>query len=124
MGCGCAHARAGAHQHGVIVHPKTLQVVRTRDSSSILRPTCFASLVNGALWVCYGAAVGDLFVWLPNGIGVVVTLGLVALTCIWPPAQARGAAAAAKTAGGASSRESSLDGLITAQLNAPLQPSL
>lgn len=113
----CRRNRACTH-----AHHGTAQVVRTRDSSSILRPTCFASLLNGALWVCYGAAVGDLYVWLPNGIGAVVTLGLLALSYAWPPRGMQQAAAA--KAGGAGSRDSSsLDCLISAQLSAPLQPS-
>lgn len=31
-----------------------LQVVRTRNSASIYRPTCIANLINAALWVAYG----------------------------------------------------------------------
>lgn len=31
-----------------------LQVVRTRNSASIYRPTCIANLANAALWVAYG----------------------------------------------------------------------
>lgn len=31
-----------------------LQVVRSRNSASIYRPTCIANLVNAALWVAYG----------------------------------------------------------------------
>jgi hypothetical protein len=35
-----------------------LQVVRTRNSASIYRPTCIANLVNAALWVTYGSVSG------------------------------------------------------------------
>lgn len=31
-----------------------MQVVRSRNSASIYRPTCVANLVNAALWVAYG----------------------------------------------------------------------
>lgn len=30
------------------------QVIRTRSSASIYRPTCLANLVNATLWVAYG----------------------------------------------------------------------
>jgi hypothetical protein len=36
------------------MHPPRLQVVRTRTSASIYRPTCIANLANAALWVAYG----------------------------------------------------------------------
>lgn len=61
------------------------QVVRARDSASIHRPTCIASLVNSALWTGYGAAaVRDPWIAAPNGAGVAITLVLLGLTLAYP----------------------------------------
>lgn len=76
-----------------------MQVVRTRNSASIYRPTCIANLANAALWVAYGVAVSDPFIWVPNGIGGVLSVFLIALTIMYsshsPASSTTGALAAA-----------------------------
>eukprot|EP00956_Cyclotella_meneghiniana_P032605 scaffold90301_cov56-Cyclotella_meneghiniana.AAC.2 len=52
-------------------------VVSTKSSKSILTPLTLAQVVNTALWSVYGLAIGDRFVYGPNGVGLV--FGLVQL---------------------------------------------
>lgn len=40
--------------HVDVLVMQLLQVVRTCNSASIYRPTCFANLANASLWVAYG----------------------------------------------------------------------
>eukprot|EP00775_Hariotina_reticulata_P011424 gene11424-11570_t len=69
-----------------------VQVVRSRSSSSIYLPTCIANLVNAALWVAYGIAVHDPFVWVPNLIGGIFAVVLITLCCIFPSQRSASAA--------------------------------
>lgn len=75
-----------------------VQVVRTRNSASIYRPTCIANLANAALWVAYGVAVSDPFIWVPNGVGGIVSVFLTSLTIMYsshtPASSTAGALAA------------------------------
>lgn len=59
-------------------------VVRTRNSASLYRPTCVMNLLNGALWVAYGIAVGDYWIYIPNGAGVVCATILLLLCAMYP----------------------------------------
>ncbi|WIA32663.1 hypothetical protein OEZ86_003464 [Tetradesmus obliquus] len=61
-----------------------LVVVRSKDSSCIYLPTCIANLVNASLWVAYGIAVKDPFIWVPNGVGGVFAVLLILLCVIFP----------------------------------------
>lgn len=53
------------------------EVVKTRDSSSILGPMTVAQVINSSLWTFYGFAVNNSFVYGPNSIAL--GLGLVQL---------------------------------------------
>jgi solute carrier family 50 protein (sugar transporter) len=57
------------------------KVVLRRNSASLYWPLSVTSCVNGSLWVAYGMAVGDLFVWGPNAIGA--ALGALQLLLVF-----------------------------------------
>jgi aspartokinase/homoserine dehydrogenase 1 len=55
-------------------------VIEKRNSASILTPFAIAQTLNCSMWTVYGvAATKDIFVWGPNGIGML--LGFVQLAC-------------------------------------------
>eukprot|EP00798_Chlamydomonas_sp_ICE-L_P006797 gene6797-30767_t len=45
------------------------KVLTTRNSASLYWPLSVMCCVNGALWIAYGLAVGDAFIWAPNVAG-------------------------------------------------------
>jgi len=53
------------------------EVLVTRSSASLYWPLCLMNVLNGSLWVGYGRATHNSFIWLPNGIGA--GLGLLQL---------------------------------------------
>ncbi|GFR43393.1 hypothetical protein Agub_g4470 [Astrephomene gubernaculifera] len=61
-----------------------LEVIRSRNSASILVPLTMMNTLNAALWTTYGVAVRDPYIWLPNGIGLVLSLMQVALRVVFP----------------------------------------
>jgi len=57
------------------------QVLRERSSASLYWPLSALVCLNSLLWVTYGAAVGDPFIFVPNGFGL--TLGIIQiLMCV------------------------------------------
>ena len=60
------------------------EVIKKRDSSSILLPLTLMNLLNAALWTIYGLATGDAYVFVPNGIGGLLSLAQVALAFLYP----------------------------------------
>jgi len=50
------------------------RVLRSRDASSVLTPLVAMNLVNGVAWTVYGLALGDPFLWAPNGFGAGLSL--------------------------------------------------
>lgn len=53
------------------------EVLMTRSSASLYWPLCMMNVLNGLLWVGYGRATHNSFIWLPNAIGA--GLGLLQL---------------------------------------------
>lgn len=49
---------------------------------------CIANLVNTLLWIGYGFAVLDPFIYVPNGIGGLFAVVLCALCLIYPKREA------------------------------------
>lgn len=49
-------------------------VLRLRDSSSIHRGTMVMSVLNCTFWLIYGLAVWDVFIYVPNGVGLILSL--------------------------------------------------
>jgi solute carrier family 50 protein (sugar transporter) len=67
------------------------EVVRTRSSASLYAPLTLAQVGNCTLWSVYGVAIGDVWVSVPNVIGLL--LGLIQATLIALfPARARASA--------------------------------
>jgi len=61
-----------------------VQVVRTRNSSSIHRRTMVMGLLNSFFWLCYGIALMDMIIFFPNVTGFI--LGIIQLTlCTFLP---------------------------------------
>jgi hypothetical protein len=51
------------------------EVIRNKDSSSLYAPTIFVNLLNGLMWFFYGLiGVPDKNVWIPNGLGAVLSV--------------------------------------------------
>lgn len=42
-------------------------VIKTRSSASLHLPLCIMNTINGVLWLIYGLALKDYFIWVPNG---------------------------------------------------------
>jgi len=59
------------------------QVLRSRNASSIYTPLTVAQCVNCATWTFYGFAVGDQWVWGPNGTGLALGTVQVLLKVIF-----------------------------------------
>ena len=59
-------------------------VIKKRDSSSILLPLTLMNLLNACLWTTYGLAIGDAYVFVPNGIGAFLSLAQLALSFLYP----------------------------------------
>ena len=60
-----------------------VSVVRTRSAKSINLPLACAQCVNGLLWLGYGLAVSDLFIWIPNAVGTCTGALLIFLLFIY-----------------------------------------
>ncbi|GFH16846.1 bidirectional sugar transporter SWEET, partial [Haematococcus lacustris] len=60
------------------------EVLRTRSAASLHAPLSAMSCVNGSLWVAYGLAVGDAFIWAPNAVGAVFGALQLLLLAIFP----------------------------------------
>jgi len=54
-------------------------VLRSRDSSSVHRETMIMSVLNCSFWFIYGLAVMDVFIYVPNGAGLILSLIQAAL---------------------------------------------
>ena len=60
-------------------------VLRTRNSASILAPLAAAQLANCAMWTTYGVlSAHDVFVWGPNGAGLLLGLAQLGLKLAFP----------------------------------------
>ncbi len=64
-------------------------VLRRRDASSIHWPLALMTVINGLLWVFYGLALSDAFIWAPNGFGAVVGGMNLMLRCLFPARKSR-----------------------------------
>ena len=63
---------------------KIATVLETKTSASIHVGTMAGSLLNGTLWFCYGVAVGDYFISVPNGFGALLGIIQMVLCLIYP----------------------------------------
>lgn len=46
-----------------------LSVINTRNAATLSWPLSIMQIINGSMWLGYGLAVQDPFIWVPNGIG-------------------------------------------------------
>ena len=58
-------------------------VVRTRSAATLHLPLAVMQIVNGGLWLGYGLAVSDPFIWVPNAIGTITGTILCALIFVF-----------------------------------------
>lgn len=61
-----------------------MTVIRTRNSSSLYAPMLALNLANALLWMCYGLAIGQTAVTIPNILGTIVSGGLLVLSFAIP----------------------------------------
>ena len=60
-------------------------VVKTRNAASVLAPLTASQVLNCLMWTVYGVfAAKDIFVWGPNGTGLVLGLVQLALKLCFP----------------------------------------
>lgn len=64
-------------------------VLRRRDASSIHWPLALMTVINGLLWVFYGFAMQDAFIWAPNAFGTLVGALNLLLRCLFPARKSR-----------------------------------
>lgn len=64
-------------------------VLRRRDASSIHWPLALMTVINGLLWVFYGLAMSDAFIWAPNAFGALVGGMNLLLRCLFPARKSR-----------------------------------
>jgi uncharacterized protein with PQ loop repeat len=63
-----------------------VEIVKTKDSSSLYVPAIIINGVNCTLWFFYGLiGINAVIVWLPNFIGLVLVAIELAMCCIYPP---------------------------------------
>jgi hypothetical protein len=60
------------------------EVLRTRNSVSLFWPLSVMAAVNGCLWMSYGLAVNDAFIWAPNAVGAFFGFVQLILICTFP----------------------------------------
>ncbi len=60
------------------------EVIQSKNSSSLHRPTLLANMCNSCLWLFYGLfALNDCYVYLPNGIGAILCCLQLSLTIVY-----------------------------------------
>jgi solute carrier family 50 protein (sugar transporter) len=62
-------------------------VLATRSAASMPASLCIMNVINGSLWVTFGAVIGDMFMLTPNVIGVALSAVQVALIIKFRPNQ-------------------------------------
>ena len=66
------------------------KVISTKDSSSINRPFAICQVLNCVTWFAYGLAISDVYIALPNFVGLLLGLAQVVLILMYraaPPAE-------------------------------------
>lgn len=61
-----------------------LTVIRTKNSASLYAPMLALNLANALLWMCYGLAIGEVAVFIPNILGTIVSGGCLILSFVIP----------------------------------------
>ncbi|KAK9810081.1 hypothetical protein WJX72_004467 [[Myrmecia] bisecta] len=66
-----------------------IKVIRRRDSSSLYPPLCIMNFVNMLLWINYGIAIHNPFIWVPECVGAVLSTTALVLLLIFPRRERR-----------------------------------
>ncbi|KAK9838406.1 hypothetical protein WJX84_011802 [Apatococcus fuscideae] len=61
-----------------------IKVMRSRDSSSLHPPLCFMNFTNMCLWLSYGIAIKNPFIWVPETVGGTLSSTALLLLLIFP----------------------------------------
>lgn len=61
-----------------------LEVFQTRSNATIHLNMAIMTILNGALWVAYGLAIHNPFIWVPNGVGAILGVVQVILWLVFP----------------------------------------
>ena len=59
------------------------QVIKKRDSSTIDPLLACACFLNGSLWTIYALFIADPFIWIPNGLGVILSAAQIVLRLVY-----------------------------------------
>ena len=62
------------------------KVISTENSSSINRPFAYCQVLNCATWFTYGLAISDIYIAVPNFVGLLFGLAQVVLILSYPAA--------------------------------------
>ena len=73
---------------------KRYHVVKTQNAASLSWPAAGMNCINGSLWVLYGAALSDPFIYVSNGLGALLGLIQLSLLALYSANTARHKAAA------------------------------
>ena len=60
-----------------------ITVLSTKSAATLHWPLAVMQIINGALWLGYGLAISDPFVWVPNGIGACTGVLLTTLIIVF-----------------------------------------
>ncbi|DBA83844.1 TPA: hypothetical protein ACH3X1_006359 [Trebouxia sp. C0004] len=60
------------------------EVLVSRSSASLYWPLCLMNVLNGLLWVGYGRATNNSFIWAPNAVGALLGLLQLTLCLVFP----------------------------------------
>uniref|UniRef100_A0A7S4DSG2 Sugar transporter SWEET1 n=1 Tax=Lotharella globosa TaxID=91324 RepID=A0A7S4DSG2_9EUKA len=61
-----------------------VQVCRTRNSSALSRPLSVLGFLCACAWTTYGKLIDDVYVWGPNGLGIMLTAMQLLVIVMYP----------------------------------------
>lgn len=65
-------------------------VIRDKSSATMPAEVCIGNFICAALWVAYGSAIRDKYIFTPNMFGVLVGSLQIGILIIYPPAYVKG----------------------------------
>ena len=81
------------------------QVLSNRNSATLHVPTMLTNTANGVFWTCYGFAVLDYFIYVPNGLGALFGGIQIFLYMVFPRNESNGNDSRGATAAGGTQSE-------------------
>ncbi len=64
------------------------KVIKTKNSASINRPFGIIQVLNCITWTCYAAYIGDIYLLVPNAVGLLLGIIQCILMLMYPAVQA------------------------------------